>query len=411
MKSEKNNVPLWQQEIISNVISALRAYYCLFDEGKLKQLEADLTKAVYAYNISLQVLAPPKPTSEMDYQPYLEVLNSVLEEFDSHCHLAYAHDFLAEHKPSEIIKDDKSARLNLGYPPLHVLEQMNTFRGRPDQNYGFSNIPPTNVVLPADVGYLKMNYSLDSHLGEDQKDDKYRVGPHAIEAATHALAKLQGKKRIIIDLRNVEEGGSPEMIQFIISFFMEKTGVVINKVVDRLAGTERSFETVETPFKLLDVPVDILVDQTTFSALEELAYDLQQFGIADHRFCVIGETTKGGAHPTFSFPLMNTTDQSINPDLILWIPCQRSINPISGTNWEKVGVAPNIEIQPGEDALQIALFRHSGKCVYHGSVTKLLMQNNVLFRKLEDKHLEEHRHDDPRLQREYDKRFGLVPKR
>ena len=48
---------------------------------------------------------------------------------------------------------------------------------------------------------------------------------------------------------------------------------------------------------------------------------------------------------------------------------------------------------------------------YQGSMTKLLMQNNTLFRKLEDKHLEEHRHDDPRLQREYDKRFGLVLKR
>ena len=40
----------------------------------------------------------------------------------------------------------------------------------------------------------------------------------------------------------------------------------------------------------------------------------------------------------------------------------------------------------------------------------LLSTNLGFFRKLEDKHLEEHRHDDPRLQREYDKRFGLVIK-
>jgi hypothetical protein len=33
------------------------------------------------------------------------------------------------------------------------------------------------------------------------------------------------------------------------------------------------------------------------------------------------------------------------------------------------------------------------------------------FRKLEDKFLEENRHDDPRLQHEYDKRFGLVLKK
>ena len=33
------------------------------------------------------------------------------------------------------------------------------------------------------------------------------------------------------------------------------------------------------------------------------------------------------------------------------------------------------------------------------------------FRKIEDKHLTENRHDNPQLQHEYDKRFGFVLKK
>ncbi len=38
----------------------------------------------------------------------------------------------------------------------------------------------------------------------------------------------------------------------------------------------------------------------------------------------------------------------------------------------------------------------------------LLRQLEALLRQLEDKHIEEHRYDDPKLQREYDKRHGVI---
>lgn len=46
------------------------------------------------------------------------------------------------------------------------------------------------------------------------------------------------------------------------------------------------------------------------------------------------------------------------------------------------------------------------ECKITESLSKL-----TLFKKLEDEFLSEHRHDDPKLQHEYDKRFGLVLKR
>ncbi len=44
------------------------------------------------------------------------------------------------------------------------------------------------------------------------------------------------------------------------------------------------------------------------------------------------------------------------------------------------------------------------------ALSSLLSTDLGFFRKVENEFLEEHRHDDPRLQREYDKRFGLVLK-
>lgn len=44
------------------------------------------------------------------------------------------------------------------------------------------------------------------------------------------------------------------------------------------------------------------------------------------------------------------------------------------------------------------------------NLTEFLSTNTGLFRKLEDGFLEEHRHDDPKIQHEYDKRFGLILK-
>jgi len=58
----------------------------------------------------------------------------------------------------------------------------------------------------------------------------------------------------------------------------------------------------------------VLTSATTFSGAEELSYDLQQLG----RATVVGEHTKGGAHPRHGLRL--------SPHLQATIPVARSIN-------------------------------------------------------------------------------------
>jgi C-terminal processing protease CtpA/Prc len=85
-------------------------------------------------------------------------------------------------------------------------------------------------------------------------------------------------------------------------------------------------------------PVYVLTSPRTFSGAEELAYDLQQLG----RAVVVGERTGGGAHPRRGF--------RVHPHLEATIPTGRAINPVSGTNWELVGVTPDLEV-PADEAL------------------------------------------------------------
>ncbi len=85
----------------------------------------------------------------------------------------------------------------------------------------------------------------------------------------------------------------------------------------------------------------VLTSSHTFSAAEELAYDLQQLG----RAVVVGERTRGGAHPREGW--------TVHPHLDASIPIGRAVNPASGTNWEGTGVQPDVSCAPG-DALDRA---------------------------------------------------------
>jgi tetratricopeptide (TPR) repeat protein len=80
------------------------------------------------------------------------------------------------------------------------------------------------------------------------------------------------------------------------------------------------------------VPLFILTSNRTFSAAEDFSYNLQ----ARNRAKVIGETTGGGAHPVKFERMAN--------GFVFVVPYARSINPITQTNWEGVGVIPDIKV-------------------------------------------------------------------
>ncbi len=91
-----------------------------------------------------------------------------------------------------------------------------------------------------------------------------------------------------------------------------------------------------------DVPLFVLTSSETFSGGEEFIYNVQ----TQKRGLIIGEVTGGGANPGGMFPAGN--------GIAVFIPTGRAINPITKTNWEGVGVKPDIEI-PRDDALEKAI--------------------------------------------------------
>jgi hypothetical protein len=75
---------------------------------------------------------------------------------------------------------------------------------------------------------------------------------------------------------------------------------------------------------------------------------------AKERATIVGETTRGGAHP-----VTNRTYQLEGFSIDVSIPFGRAVNPITGTNWEGTGVEPDIRVSAG-DALHRAIQEASG---------------------------------------------------
>ena len=61
---------------------------------------------------------------------------------------------------------------------------------------------------------------------------------------------------------------------------------------------------------------------------------------------VVGQRSGGGAHP-FKY-------RRVHPHFVLSLAEGRSINPITGGNWQGTGVAPDEEV-PADQALEVAL--------------------------------------------------------
>ena len=182
--------------------------------------------------------------------------------------------------------------------------------------------------LGNNIGYLKITSFPDASLMRE----KY----------AEAMNELAGTDGLIMDLRG-HRGGDPQAVAALISYFVDgrtrlndiwerDTGNTVQHwTEDKLAGRRYGARK----------PVMILVDSGTGSAGEDVAYTMQ----ALKRATVIGERTWGGAHPTRTYRLGGHFYASI--------PNRRSISPITGTNWEGMGVAPDIDASP-DSALAVA---------------------------------------------------------
>jgi len=205
-----------------------------------------------------------------------------------------------------------------------VTRRMNFLQLAKQKNYGF----PDARILDGNIGYVSITQFYDPN--EESK-----------EVVKNVFNFLKNVNSLIIDVRE-NPGGEPDMVKYICSyFFKEKTH--LNDSYDRHASTNQYWTnpTASSPIFAL-IPVYILVNNHTYSAAEEFAYDLQSL----RRATVIGQTTGGAAHWVSS--------NSISNGFIGNIPFRKAINPVTGKNWEKTGVRPDVNSDE-KDALNTAL--------------------------------------------------------
>jgi len=191
-------------------------------------------------------------------------------------------------------------------------------------NFGFEKLER----LTGNVGYLDLRGFIGAELGG--------------ETAISAMNFLANSDAIIIDLRQ-NGGGDPSMIQLITSYFFEEP-THLNSFYIRKGNATRQFWTSAhvSGKRMTEVPLYVLTSQRTFSAAEEFTYNLKNL----KRATIVGETTGGGAHPVEGHYLADV-------HIMARIPFGRAVNPITGTNWEGTGVAPDIQV-PAAKALEAA---------------------------------------------------------
>ena len=180
--------------------------------------------------------------------------------------------------------------------------------------------------LPLNIGYLKFNGFLDPEI--------------CGSTVTTVMSFLAQVDALIIDLRS-NNGGSPEMVAYISSYlFDERTH--LNDLYNRKEDKTTEFWTMDVPGpRFAKQPVFILTSRRTFSGAEEFAYNLKNL----KRATIIGEITGGGAHPT--------SRHRIDDHFSIDVPFARAINPMTKTNWEGIGVEPDIKV-PASNALETA---------------------------------------------------------
>jgi hypothetical protein len=180
----------------------------------------------------------------------------------------------------------------------------------------------------AGVGYLRLDGFVRPYL--------------SAEKFAAAMDRLADSKALIIDLRH-NGGGNRESVTLLASYFFDQpthlSDVIAPRTGERLhMWTNRDID--GSRYGSIR-PVYILTSHDTFSAAEDFAYAMQ----TRKRATIVGEATRGGAHPMAPFRL--------GAHFLVLMPVAESISPITHTNWEGIGVQPDVVV-PAEKARSVA---------------------------------------------------------
>lgn len=174
-------------------------------------------------------------------------------------------------------------------------------------------------ILAGNIGYVDLR--------------GFDPSPEVAGAAAAVMTFLAGSDAVIFDVRR-NSGGSPKTVALIASYLFGPEPVHLNDFYNRVSNqTLESWTLPEVAGpRLTDKAAYVLIGSQTFSGGEEFAYDLQ----ALRRATLVGETTRGGAH--------TAEPRRLNDHFWISVPSGRPINPITKTNWEGVGVKPDLEV-------------------------------------------------------------------
>jgi hypothetical protein len=184
-----------------------------------------------------------------------------------------------------------------------------------ESNYGFRKVE----ILSANIGLIELSGFANPQYGGD--------------TAVAAMRFVSNTNALIFDVRG-NMGGDGRMVTLLCSYLCAGNQWDLSGYYSRKVGRlEPSWTMPYVPGPYYEKkPVYVLTGPLTFSAGELLAYDLQ----ALKRATVVGTVTGGAAHGAEFHPLPHGCDALIS--------FSAPTNPLTGGNWESVGVQPDIAV-------------------------------------------------------------------
>jgi retinol-binding protein 3 len=208
-----------------------------------------------------------------------------------------------------------------GEPSVEQLDAMRPFAAR--DNFAFDQVQR----MDGNIGYLEFRAFVYPALAAD--------------TARAAMSFLAHSDALIIDLRH-NFGGDPAMVALLASYLFDERTHLNDIVFRRDDRRDQYWTSIVTGAKFGGrKPVYLLLSQETFSAAEDFAFALKNL----KRATIVGETSGGGAHPQRVFKLTE--------HFAISVPFARSLSPLTHTDWEGVGVTPDLAV-PAAGALNTA---------------------------------------------------------
>lgn len=278
-------------EVINNLCLLVKNEYVFSETGILisKQIEENLKSGKYK--------------SVKNIIQMCDVLTDDLQTISKDDH------FTVGHSPDQVLR----LQTKLSKTDSLEIEQIQ-IKGGKKYNFGFTEL----TILEGNVGYLNLT-------------GFYPI-KYSKETIASAMNFLSNAEAVILDLRN-NRGGSIDMPPYLASYFLGEEKQTLLQFINRNNNVNDKTETTQQleGKRLFGKPLYILTSNKTFSAAEAFIYPLKNRKIA----ITVGEITGGGANPIVA--------KVLNENFILGLPTYRPIDPLTGTNWERTGIKPDIE--------------------------------------------------------------------